>query len=244
MINLDIKKLEKKRDYLILNEDNIIIGFSTAEENRSFNRNTEEGIKELDGIKNEFNVKELAYLKQIHSDTVYVFDGQESFNDNEGDGIITNKLDTCIGVFTADCVPIILIDKTLGVVGAVHSGWKGTISGIVKKALEGMKEKFNCKAENIKIYIGPHIRKCCYEISEELKERFLKETGIEEKELFAGRNLSMEKVIEKDCLDFGVKEDNIFSLNLCTYCTEDIKLHSYRKSDGSYGRLFTFVIIK
>ena len=46
MINLDIKKLEKKRDYLILNEDNITIGFSTAEENRSFNRNIEEGIKE------------------------------------------------------------------------------------------------------------------------------------------------------------------------------------------------------
>lgn len=244
MINLDIKNLEKKRDYLVLNEGNITIGFSTAEENRSFNRNTEEGIKELEGIKEEFDVKELAYLKQIHSDSVYVYNGQELFKDNEGDGIVTRKVDTCIGVFTADCVPIILVDKTLGVVSAVHSGWKGTISSIVKKALEKMKEEFNCKAENIKIYIGPHIRKCCYEISEELKERFLKETGIEENILFNGRNLSMEKVIEKDCLDFGVRDENIFSLNLCTYCADDIKLHSYRKSDGSYGRLFTFVIIK
>ncbi|MGL5647558.1 MAG: polyphenol oxidase family protein [Clostridium sp.] len=242
MINLRFEDLERKNDCLILEDGNIIIGFSTAEENRSFNRNTDEGRECLNSLKEEFEVNEIFYLKQIHSDVIYTCNKEEKFNEREGDAIITEERNIMIGAFTADCVPIII--KCGNVIGAVHSGWKGTISNIVYKTLSKMEKEFEISKDEVKVYIGPHIRKCCYEISEELKDRFLNETKIEEKELFDGRNLSMEKVIERDCLKFGVKEENIFSLNLCTYCEEKIKLHSYRKSDGAYGRLFTFAIIK
>lgn len=244
MINLKIEDLKKINDYLVLEDENIIIGFSTAEKNRSFNRNTEEGIEYLNGIKEEFKVENIAYLKQIHSDKIYLYDGQRDFNENEGDAIITKERNIAIGAFTADCVPIIIVNKEKGVIGAVHSGWKGTINNITKKTIEKMIEEFGIAKEETKVYIGAHIKKCCYEISEELKERFIRETGIEEDELFVGRNLSMEKVIEKDLLGLGIRENNIFNLNLCTYCEDKIKLHSYRKSDGAYGRLFTFAIVK
>ncbi|WP_297631792.1 peptidoglycan editing factor PgeF [uncultured Clostridium sp.] len=244
MINLTLKNLKKKDDYLVLEDGNIIVAFSTAENGRSFNRNTKEGLNYLDGIREEFKVDNVAYLKQIHSDKIFIYNGQEAFNNNEGDAIITKKKNIAIGAFTADCVPVIIINKEKGVIGAVHSGWKGTISNITKKTIEKMVEEFHISVEETKVYIGPHIRKCCYEISEELKERFIEETGIRESELFNKRNLSMEKVIEKDLLDIGLKEENIFSLNLCTYCEDEVELYSYRKSDGAYGRLFTFAIIK
>ena len=53
----------------------------------------------------------------------------------------------------------------------------------------------------------------------------------------------MEECILKDIRDSGIKEENIYSLPLCTHCTEEIKLHSYRKSKGLYGRMFSFVIL-
>ncbi|MGL4875703.1 MAG: peptidoglycan editing factor PgeF [Clostridium sp.] len=242
MINLKIADLERKKDCLVLRKDNIIMGFSTAEEERSFNRNTETGIDCLNNLKDEFNCEEIFYLKQIHSDLVYICNKEVGFNEQEGDGIITTQKNSMIGVFTADCVPIII--RSGNIIAAIHSGWRGTIKGIVYKTLSEMEKNFGVLKNEIEVYIGPHIKKCCYEISEELKERFLTETNIEEKQLFDGRNLSMEKVIEKDCLKFGVKEKNIFNLELCTHCTEEIKLHSYRKSSGAYGRLFTFAIIK
>ena len=53
----------------------------------------------------------------------------------------------------------------------------------------------------------------------------------------------MEECILKDIRDLGIKEENIYALPLCTHCTEEIKLHSYRKSKGLYGRMFSFVIL-
>lgn len=106
-----------------------------------------------------------------------------------------------------------------------------------------MKEEYNSKVEKLVVYIGPHIRKCCYEVSEELKEQFSERFGIEEK-LFDGRNLSLEECINNDLINSGVLEENINSLGICTNCEKEIKLHSYRKSNGAYGRLFSFVYIK
>ena len=73
-------------------------------------------------------------------------------------------------MFTADCVPVILVDKENEAIAAIHSGWKGTFSSIVTETILRMKEEYNSKAENIVAYIGPHIRQCCYEVSEDLKE--------------------------------------------------------------------------
>ena len=113
-----------------------------------------------------------------------------------------------------------------------------------KKTIEAMNREYNTEYKDVKVYIGPHIRKCCYEVSQELKETFLEETRIPEEVLFDGRRLSLEECILKDIREIGVLEENIYTLNLCTYCNEDIKLHSYRKSNGDYGRLFSFVILK
>ena len=184
-------------------------------------------------------------MKQIHSNKVYTYrKGSNEFKDNEGDALITNEKKVIIGVFTADCVPVILVDKENEAIAAIHSGWKGTFSSIVTETILRMKEEYNSKAENIVAYIGPHIRQCCYEVSEYLKEQFLKKFDIEKDKLFDGKNLSLEECINNDLINSGVLEENIHSLGLCTNCEKEVKLHSYRKSNGAYGRLFSFVYIK
>jgi len=242
---LDLKSVKKKDDFITIDDGKFKIVFTNAEKGRSFNRNTEDGIKELNSLKKEFNTKDIIYLKQIHSDKIlrYRCNG-ESIKDEEGDAIITNEKNVIIGVFTADCVPIILIDEEKEVMAAIHSGWRGTFESITLKTIEKMKHEFNTNEINIKAYIGPHIRKCCYEISEELKLNFIeKKKTISKEELFDGNNLNLESCIVDDLKRAGVKNYNINSLNLCTHCNDDIKLHSYRKSKGSYGRMFSFIIL-
>ncbi|GAA0069464.1 peptidoglycan editing factor PgeF [Clostridium sardiniense] len=233
-----------KKDFLLLENNKSSVIFSTAEDERSFNRNTDEGIDAINSIKEDFNVDKVIYLNQIHSDIVLNYNDEIDFIENEGDGIITNKRNIAIGVFTADCVPVIIVNEVDGVIGAVHSGWKGTFNSITKKALQRMVDLYSVNHKNTKIYIGAHIRKCCYEVSEELKEKFIKEKNIKEDILFDGRNLSLKECIIKDLIDSGILEENIYDFDACTYCEDKVKLHSYRKSNGSYGRLFSFVLLK
>ncbi|HBJ1646416.1 UNVERIFIED_ORG: laccase [Clostridium botulinum] len=230
---------------MIIELDNVAkIVFSNAEFNRSFNKNTDEGVKQLESLKCKFNVNEVIYLNQVHSDNIFIYNNNNITN-KEGDAIITDNRNVIIGVFTADCVPIILVDPIKKVCAAIHSGWRGTFNSITLKTIEKMKNEFNCNAKNIKVYIGPHIRSCCYEISEELKEKFLKKKKeIKEANLFNKKNLNLEECILNDLSNSGVKEENINTLDLCTYCSEEIKLHSYRKSNGNYGRMFTFIILE
>lgn len=246
MNKLELELLKKKDDFMVIEDEKFQVVFTNAEKGRSFNRSTEEGIEELESLKKEFKVDNVVYLKQIHSDKILVYKGDgESIKDEEGDAIITNEKNVIIGVFTADCVPVILIDEESQVIAAIHSGWKGTFESITFKTIEKMKLEFNANERNIKAYIGPHIKKCCYEVSEELKLKFIdKKTTINKEELFHGNNLNLEACILDDLKRAGVKEANINSLNLCTYCSGDVKLHSYRKSQGSYGRMFSFIKLR
>lgn len=239
-------KVIKNNGFLEINNKNYEVLFSTAENNRNFNRHTLDGVKEINSLKNEFSVKEVIYLKQIHSDKVIKYDGldKETFINYEGDAIITNEKNIAIGIFTADCVPIIIVDEKNQVSAAIHSGWKGTYNSIVLNTIDMMKKEYSSKVDNLKVYIGPHIRKCCYEVSKELKDKFIEKTMINKEKLFEGRKLSLEECILNDLSKVNIKKENIFSLELCTYCSKDIKLHSYRKSKGDYGRLFTFIVLR
>lgn len=246
MSKLDLSLVSRKDDFLTIDNKNFQIVFTNAEKNRSFNRNTEDGIEELNALKTEFNAEDVIYLKQIHSDRVLKYlKNYKSIKDEEGDAIITNEKNVIIGVFTADCVPIILIDEEKEVIAAIHSGWRGTLDSITLKTIEKMKSEFKTDASNIKAYIGPHIRKCCYEVSKELKGNFIeKKNTISEVDLFNENNLNLEICILDNLKTAGVQDQNINSLDLCTYCSNDIKLHSYRRSEGSYGRMFAFIILR
>lgn len=242
---LNVNDLKVFKDFWILEGEKINVVFSNAKNDRSFNRHTEDGVKNLLSLKGDFSACEVQYIRQIHSDKVHVYNkGDREFIENEGDAIVTNERSVIIGAFTADCVPVILVDENKNVIGAVHSGWRGTFNGISKNAIEKMVLEFKCDVKNIKAYIGPHIRQCCYEISDELKDKFLDKFNVDGEKLFKGRNLSMELCIEEDLKSIGIKEENIHSFNLCTHCEKENKLFSYRGSNGTYGRLFSFSYIK
>lgn len=242
---LNNKQITNYNDLLVVQHGKFNVVFSTAEDNRDFSMHTEEGVANLEKLKKEFDVDEVVHLRQIHSDEVHIYnDENKDLKNKEGDAIVTNKTNTIIGVFTADCVPIILLDENKKAVAAIHSGWKGTFKSITKKTIEKMIKEFNVNPGDLKAYIGPHIRKCCYEVSNDLKDEFLGRFNLPKDKLFNDKHLNLELCIENDLISAGVNSNNIFAMPFCTYCENGIKLHSYRRSNGSYGRLFSFAFIK
>lgn len=227
-------------EFLKVSLDGAVAGFSTGKNGLDFNKQTEEGLKNIQNIKEWFGVKEVGFLNQIHSDYVIIYDGEVK----EGDALITNEKNTAIGIFTADCVSILLYDKINKAVAAVHSGWRGTFSCILLKTIEEMEKVYGTKTEDLVVYIGPHMHQCCYEVSEEIIEEFKNSEVYRGVDLSNGRMLSMTKCIIHQLDLKGVKKENINDLDICTFCNKEYDLHSYRKSTNKYGRMFSFIYVK
>ncbi|UZW12415.1 peptidoglycan editing factor PgeF [Clostridium pasteurianum] len=226
--------------FINFKDDNININFSTAKNNLDFNINTSEGLNNLENIKQWFGVQSVGYLRQTHSDKICLYDGVI----HEGDAIITDKPHTAIGIFTADCVPVLIYSKTRAVIAAVHSGWKGTLSQIVYKTIKKIISLFSINIEDIRVYIGPHNRECCYEFGEDVAEQFYNKDIYRNLKIYENGKLNLETCIKKQITETGVPEKNIKSLNICTYCNEEYDLFSYRKQKINYGRMYSFIYIK
>ena len=213
--------------------------FSTAEGGLDFNKSAEQGRKNLEALKGWFSLEEVGFLHQTHSEDIYIYDGIVQ----EGDGLITDKKGIGIGVFTADCVPVLIYDEKRKVIAAVHSGWKGTVKKIAAKAVKRMMEEYECCLENMSVFIGPHNRSCCYEVGQEVADEFIKDAAYLGLELVADRKLNLEKCIKQQLLICGIKKENIQSAGVCTFCSNEYKLHSYRKDKEASGRMFSFIYL-
>jgi YfiH family protein len=127
------------------------------------------------------DVKRLVISKQTHTTNVlYVHESNAGMglvrqrNYDNIDGLITDKKGLCLVTASADCVPVIFIDKKRHVIGSAHSGWRGTVGNITKNVIEQMGQKFGTKAEDLVTFIGPSICMDCYEISEDVADEFKK----------------------------------------------------------------------
>jgi hypothetical protein len=139
----------------------------------------------------------------------------------EADALVTSEQDLCLSVAVADCVPVAIVSGED--VGMVHSGWRGTLAGVSGKAARLM------ESPGTRAYVGPSIRRCCYEVSEELAQEFAGEFG---DGVVSGRNLSLPDAIRIDLEWAGVE---VHDLGLCTGCRLDL-FYSHRKQGPLTGR--------
>ena len=194
-----------------------------------------------------FNINNLTSNIQIHSDIVNKIDEGNIGQKLEGDALITNIPNVPLLIFTADCVPIAIIDKKNKAIGLAHAGWRGTYDEIAKKTIEKMKENYNTNSEDLVCMIGPSIGACCYEVSKDLVEKFNMNFTYSNEKFYTIEEdrykLDLWKVNEYILKECGVKEDNIVNLNLCTSCNSD-KFHSYRKHNQTLKRIGTILQIK
>lgn len=162
--------------------------------------------------------------RQRHTTNVAVIDSipdSATIIENE-DALVSNLRGLCLGIHTADCIPLLLWDVNTGVYGAVHSGWRGTLGGITARTLEAM-QSMGARPEDVAVYIGPGICGNCYEVGSELADRFI-EAYPDTYKSFIGRNqagnptIDLRKVIFRDLIKSGVREGNMVQNTGCTLC--------------------------
>lgn len=100
-------------------------------------------------------------------------DGAEAVGP-EGDGMVTAAPGTALGIFTADCVPLLMVDAERRVVSALHAGWRGTLAGIAAEGVHAM-VALGARPASIRAALGPSIGLCCFEVDAALAETFARE---------------------------------------------------------------------
>lgn len=161
------------------------------------------------------------------------------------DALVTNIPEVCIGVTTADCVPVFLYDTIRQVVAVAHAGWRGTCAKIVSKTIHLMLCEYNCKPEDIQAVIGPSISVQAYQVGEELYTAF-QEAGFPVDQIFVrkdtGLYLDLWKANELLLLSEGIVSNRIAIANRCTY-TEYELFFSARRLGIKSGRMLSGIYI-
>ena len=162
------------------------------------------------------------------------------------DGIIVCA--SCVAALLcfADCVPVIIVSPT-GNFAVLHAGWRGAIAGITSKALCELAKKdtriCGLTEDELRaqcnIYIGPCIRKDCFEVSEEIASRFEERFG--KLSVPSYRHVDLPRVVAIDACNAGANEARICDSGICTVCSED-EFFSYRASGGTTGRHGAFAV--
>lgn len=168
--------------------------------------------------------------QQVHGDSVaqVCAPGEDC---GSVDALFTSLFQVPIAVKTADCVPILVAHQSGEIIGAVHSGWRGTKKRILFRLWEKLKT-FDPRPSHWIGAIGPSIGPCCYEVSEDLAEEFKKEfTDI-------GSNIAVphHRVLDLPAIQNQFLKqigfEKIDLLRNCTRCSTNPKFHSYRREGG------------
>jgi YfiH family protein len=161
------------------------------------------------------------------------------------DAVITNQPGVLVTVRTADCAPILLHGPIHHVVAAVHSGWRGSVAGIVPKTLLRMQHEFGSRVDSIHVAIGPSAGSCCYEVDDAVlgplrSYPFWKWVV---RETVAGRALlDLREFIRRQTHAAGVPEQNMWTVSLCTICRPDL-FYSYRREGVVKERMTSGVML-
>lgn len=168
----------------------------------------------------------------------------------EGDVLISDSPDVAVGLRVADCVPLLLADERLGVVAAVHAGWRGTAARAAAAAVDALRREFGSDPVDLEAAIGPAIGACCYEVGPDVVKAFERASHegalLDRWFLPPGRGSDRSSAGPKLHLDLatanrgqlrlaGVSEAKIHAAGLCTEHLE--VLTSYRAERERAGRL-------
>lgn len=231
-------------------------------------------------------------MKQVHSDVIHCVTAleedrlvlaMESTIDDRGraprgfahglvgDGLVTNVPGILLAVKTADCMPVILVDKKKKAIGIFHAGWRGTLHRIVEKGVGEMHRWFGSKPRDLHAALGPSIRDCCYTVGEEVRDHFRSQFEYAD-ELFRewqtyedihlkypllfltmrapGHSelptqilLNLAEANRRQLMDAGVSQKNITVLPQCT-ASDTKTFFSHRAEHGKTGRLMSVVGIR
>jgi len=244
------------------------LGFTKQDSKAAVERNRATFLRRLGA--NGKHPGPLVTLRQVHSDVIHSL---AALPDHQivGDGLVTATPGLLLAVETADCLPVIVVDRKKRAVGVFHAGWRGTVKRIVEKGVGEMRRWFGSRPRDLEAAIGPGVHGCCYTVGEEVRDNFgsqfayaadlfhdVKESDpVREKypllfltarapghsKLPVNIYLDLVEANRRQLVDTGIPANQIEVSPLCTSCRTDL-LFSYRAEKGITGRLMGVVGIR
>jgi YfiH family protein len=216
---------------------------------------------------------QLTVLRQFHSCLVRRVGQADAGRADlwKGDGLMTDEPGLLLGIQTADCIPVLIIDLKRRAVAAFHAGWRGTLKRIVENGIGRMRLEFRSRPEDLVAAIGPGIGACCYAVGEEVRSEFVSQFAYAD-ELFREvsdsdpvrekypllfltqrapghsdigpqLHLDLMEANRRQLLDAGLRTEAIAAVGDCTRCQNN-RYFSYRAEQGFTGRLLAVAGIR
>ena len=189
--------------------------------------------------------KKLVLVKQTHSSKVIRINKNNLNKNLEADGMITSLNNVVLGILTADCAPIFIYDNSNKVVCSLHSGWKGTLNNISKKAIM-LFEKYDINRNNLSAIIGPCLGFSNYEVEKDFEKKFINK-DIKYSQFFKKKNnmksyFNIRGLINYQLAELGLNK--VYNINRDTYSNKNL-FFSHRRSihegDKTTGRLINLI---
>lgn len=184
----------------------------------------------------------LLLLKQVHGAVVHraPWDGARP----EGDAALCARPGVVVGIETADCLPVLVVDPARRLAAAAHAGWRGTVAGVAAAAVRALVAE-GSRVDDLVAALGPSIGVCCYEVGDELRPQFAAAFPGESDEFFRpgplGRaHLDVRAANVRQLERAGLSRARIQQIAECTYCRPDL-YHSYRREGPGGGRMINFI---
>jgi YfiH family protein len=193
--------------------------------------------------KKEWKGLKFLFLDQVHSNVIHLIEKIPS-RKLKGDAMVTKLPSLLLVIRTADCLPVFIVDEFRKVIAAVHCGWRGSAKRVVQRAIEKMKDRYGSDPSSLLAGLGPCIGPGCYEVGDDVLESFVKNGHPQRffrahplrkgKYFFDLRGANLSQI-----QSLGVKEENVFSIALCTHC--DRNFLSFRRDRNKTARMLSFI---
>lgn len=230
----------------LIEEDNIIAGFSDKNDgDLALYQFAEDRAREcwqnLEVVKN-LDLQDPVFSQQVHGHEVLCLDNRpQQLCHGRADALITGLCDVPVGVFTADCLPLLFWNPAA--VAAVHAGWRGSCQNIAAATVAAFKKHHKIAPDQLKVAIGPSIGACCLELGEEVFWQFI-EADSNYQQFFLRKHkwhLDLVELNRFQLLKAGVKPEKIMVSHQCTFCNEE-KFYSFRRQKKRNGSMFSFAV--
>lgn len=208
----------------------ITAGFTT----RAFSPETESSEEARKRVARQEGFGRVASVGQVHGADVAVITDPGHIPDH--DGLVTNQEGLLLTVVAADCALVLLADKDTGIIGACHSGWRGTAENIAGKTIQTM-QAIGAETTEIAAYISPCISVDAFEVGEEVATAF-NNSAVERRPEWPRPHVDLPTAIDEQIRSRGVR-----NVEISTACTasDTRRFYSYRAEGGTKGRMVGFI---
>jgi YfiH family protein len=189
----------------------------------------------------------LSMLSQVHGAQVHQVseqDDPEQVRRTEGDALVAPP-GVPIGIRSADCVPVLLVDPNSRHVAAAHAGWRGVLAGVVPAALRALSQRAAAPVSQLRAALFPHIRRCCFEVDDALAEQLAAAGPGAAGCVFqadAGKPyVALDAIVRAQLRAAGLPDVNLEDVPGCTCCDAE-HFFSYRRDGARVGMHFAVVV--